>query len=749
MKFSSSRLFSQKNLLIFIIAFFVFNNALWWLQNKFIQGPDEGKHLFLSLLNLKRFPEQVFWGFEPSEAPFYYLTAGFFYNLFHSTSYYISMVNNVLYTILLLIGVSRLERLFLGSRGLLSPLILMLIPQMAVHSRFFNPDIALCAMLVCFFYFLKKLYGAPRMRYFFALIMLISIGTHTKVSFFTFCLPLTLYYLFLSFKDNKPIKARYIFILAAAQFMAFYVFYPQIADVLKYQVLNYGKEKVFYAQAWQGISQFVIPFKYYEKSLLGKIQEELFLLVNSHLSPAIFAFFVFSLICLITSRIKKEDKIGMAVFFLGSLFAFTFTTSLHLEDRYLLPLAIFESIIIAYGVKFLLERQSFYKLIVASLLIICLAQYYGISYSRRFIEYFSKLRAFNTVINLTYYPFTSQGRVIWSLPYRENPTEEIVATMQDNFKKGLDYKVYFLDTYILDDYTKSSFAFFISRRVNYYALKSGLPLETLTTMDIRDAGILIVKAPFLHPAEKDNNCCSAFSQAKLIPQEGEQEFKEFCENANFKFFKKVSIYNPVSDENEEFMFYLRANRNFLSEETRKLSRIFKGFKLFVVLQDNTVLDIARSAEFRREGDNFSIVWPKDNFSVKGRIEPGSDGRVSFTFFSDRASEIKLIQMAISVFSGQEFYFKDKDNFKLLEGKLEVPTLMSNNRFSEGLRTSGITKYFSYQPRIAYADYFSQVEFVNKREIDIVFGLRPFLAVKDQAELFSIGISDTLANRGAP
>ncbi len=747
MKFSRLRVFSQRNLLILVAGFFILNNAVWWSQNKFIQGPDEGKHLFLSILNLNKFPEQVFFGFEASEAPFYYLTAGFFYRIFHSTSYYVSMLNNVMYMILLLIGVSRLERLFLGTRGLLAPVSSMLIPQMAVHSRFFNPDIALCAFLAWFLYFLKKIYDDARWGYCLALTLLVFAGAYTKVSFFAFCVPVTLYYLVLSLKAQKIIRIKQTFILVAAQLLAFYVFYPDIIRELSWFASACGKLKLFHAQHTGDISAFVIPFKYYQKGFWGKIQEELFLIFNSHLGFVIFFFFIFSLIALMASRIKRRDKACMSIFFLGSLLLFTFSASLHLEDRYLLPLVIFEAVIMAYGAEFLLKKGVAYKSIAAVFFVLCLVQYYGISYSARFLDYFSKFRVFNTVVNLTYYPFTSQNRIIWSVPYSDNPAREIVSIMQQNFREGLDYKVYFLDAYIPDDYMKSSFAFFLSCRVNYYALKRGLPLETLTTMDIRDAGILVVKESSLQGAGH-NDCCLVFKEAKLIPDWHKELFSEFCENAEFRFFKKIFIYNPVTEKKESFILYLRSNRDFLTEETRKLAKIFKGFKLFIVLKDKTVLDINRGSVFTRDGGNFSIAWPKDKLLIKGEIESKGKGDIGFIFYSDRIEDIKLVQMAVSVFSDTNFYFNDNGGFRLLEGKLEVPTLMSNNRFSEGLRTSRIIKYFTYEPRIPYDDYFSQVEFVNKEEIDLVYGLRPSVSAKNPGELFSIRISDTLSDKGA-
>ncbi|MCX5696753.1 MAG: glycosyltransferase family 39 protein [Candidatus Omnitrophica bacterium] len=463
MKFSHFKIFSRRNLLILIVGFFVLNNLIWWNYNKFIQGPDEGKHLFLSVLNLKRYPEQIFFNFAPFETPLYYLTADIFYKILHSTSYHVSMLNNIFYMILLLAGVSRLERIFLGTSGLLSPIFLMFIPQLAVHSRFFNPDIALCAIIAWLAYSLKKLYDEPRLLYFFMSLLFISLGSYTKISFLAFCVPLILYYLFLSLKNKQLIKVRYIFILAAMQFIVFYAFYPGIVNHLSW----YGKAKVFGTQYGGGASPFVIPFKYYEKGLSGKIQEELFLILNSRLGLVMFVFFIFSIIALMVSRMKRQDKGCIITFFIGSLLVFTLGTYLYLEDRYLIPLAVFESIVIAYGVNFLFRKRIVYKSIAIVFLCLCLAQYYGISYSKRFIEHFSKFRIFNTVVNLTYYPYTSQNRIIWGLPYPDNPAERIVSIMQDNFKKGIDYKVYFLDTYISDDYTKSSFAFFLSNRVNY------------------------------------------------------------------------------------------------------------------------------------------------------------------------------------------------------------------------------------------------------------------------------------------
>lgn len=546
-------LFSRKNLLILIILFFILNNLIWWENNKFIQGPDEARHLFNSIYiyNSNNYAKALlnFLKIKIFDPPLYYFTSCIFYKIFQNTSYRISMLNNILYIILFLIGISKLERSLLGTSGIFSAFFLMFIPAVGVHSRFFNPDIALCGIMVWFIYFIKKLNDTANWRYFLILILLIFLGGVTKVSFYLFSIFPIAYYFFLALKRKKAERITFNFILGLALFSLFIIIYHQIFNFN----ISYGCNSNF-------MLNISADPNYLQQNLLGKIYQTITLIINAQISGVIFVLFLFSFFLFIISPIKREDKFSMIVFFFGWLFIFLIINLAHLEARFFLPLVIPEVIVISYGAHFLFKRKIAFRFIVIAFILFSIAQYYGISYSKNWIDFFPKFKIFNREIHLSYYPATAHDGIAWSLPYPDNPLEEVIDILYQSSKKGISPNVCFVY-----DQAKDSFVPFLSHRLFYYLLRKGYIVPTVYPCgyglgDIYDMNFFIVNRSYV----KNKNYIFGKealyeNKYKSLKEAGPlfTTYERYLEQAKFQLYKEVNIYNPIENNNESLFIYLK------------------------------------------------------------------------------------------------------------------------------------------------------------------------------------------------
>lgn len=562
-----SHLFSRRNLLILISIFFILNNLIWWQKNKFIQGADEGEHLYKSIevYESKNYLFELLHPDDRYKRPIFNFTASIFYQLFHNTSYQVSMLNNIPYIILLLIGISKLESLILNTAGVLSALFCMLIPAGAVYSRFFNPDIALPGILVWFIYFLKKMNDTSRPRYLFVLILLIILGGYTKPLFYLFAISPVFYYLFLALSRKEPKKAIFNITLLIISSVCLYFLYL----ILIYQpnftwLINDSISKGKWDFYQQLISRAEFTYGNVQQTFLGRLGKTTLYIINSHLGGIVFLFFILFFINFITSTIKKEDKLNMVVYMLGPILLSPLIYPG--EARYFLSLIIPWAIIISHGLYFLWRKKIIARSLAVIFILFSLIQYYGISYSRSWVDFFNKSPLLNKKIYLSY-----SGE---SLPYPYNPLEEIIGILNGNVRNGIVPNTCFIYNFTNDKFTEV-----ICKRLGYYTHKKVLTLDILrdihftsNSRSIQDINYLI-----LNSSDVGDKSDLSLSKIPLFRErlkeltEAERirftEFEKYFNNSEFQLYKQVNIYNPLSDRDEQFLIYLRGSRNLIALAT--------------------------------------------------------------------------------------------------------------------------------------------------------------------------------------
>jgi hypothetical protein len=731
MKFQPLYLFRHKILLVLIILFFILNNLIWWQNNKFIQGPDEGRHLSRSIeIYTANSYLDAFLNFNFFEPPFYYFTTCVFYKIFHNTSYNISMLNNILYIIILLIGISKLERMLLNTSGLFSPLFLIFIPAAGIHSRFFNPDIASCSIIVWFMCFIKNMNDTGRLKYFLILILLIYLGEHTKVSFFLFSIFPIAYYFFLALKRKEIKRIIFNFALAIMLFSLFTILFRR----------NFPFN-VSLGYMYNHLPNVSADQYYVQQNLIGKIYYAISLIINSQLSGVIFIFFIFSFIVFIISQIKIEDKFGIIIYFFGGLFIFILINLLHLETRYFLPLVIPEAIIISYGIHFLLKKKIAFRLIAIIFISFSIIQYYGISYSKNWVDYFPKIRIFNKEINLSYYPATSHSPNVWSLPYHDNPLEEIINIIYENSKRGI-----LLPTVcFLYDRKEDTLPLFLADRLRYYLLRKSLYGTSVSSQlfnmgflyDVYDKNFIIISNSYFPnkgSASAKELLCKNRNKGTSEKDHMFAELERYLEMADYQLHKTVDIYNPLANGNEPFFLYLKNNRNFLTLRKRFGDVYFA--ELSITLQQDKILTLANSLILLEGENRFSLKWPESKFSIRGELKYKPNKDIMLEFYSEQVEDIKAIKVKIMTFFRFPLYYYDNESFKLFKDSTQKLILENKYALYRGLKTDSKINFFLCIPRLPYKDFVSQM-YINKKNIlETVYYFKPISKDKDFNYIFS-------------
>lgn len=562
-----SYLFSRRNLLILISIFFIINNLIWWQKNKFIQGADEGEHLYnsIKIYESKNYLFELLHTDDQYKRPIFHFTAGIFYRLFNNTSYQVSLLNNIPYIILLLVGISKLEILILNTPGILSPLFCMLIPAGAVYSRFFNPDIAIPGLLVWLIYFLKKMNDTPGPRYLFVLILLVIFGGYTKPLFYLFVIPPVLYYLFLSLNRKEPKKAIFnitLLIISSACMLCFLYLVLMYRPYFNQSINDsIGKGKPDFYQHLVSLPELTLTN--IELTFLGQLGKTALYIINSYLGGITCLFFILFFINFITSAIKKEDKLSIVVYMLGPVLLSPLLY-INREARYFLPLIIPVAIIISHGLYFFWRKKIIARALAVIFILFSLIQYYGISYSRAWVDFFDKFSLFNKKIYLSYSRDRTK-KIPWSLPYPYNPLEEIIGILNGNVRNGIVANTCFIYNFTNDHFTEV-----ICKRLGYYTHKKVLILDMLrdihftsNSQAIQDINYLI-----LNRSDVSNKSDLSLSKIPLFRELLKEltgtelirfaEFEQYFNNSKFQLYKQINIYNPLRDRDEQFLIYLRS-----------------------------------------------------------------------------------------------------------------------------------------------------------------------------------------------
>ncbi|MFA5115105.1 MAG: glycosyltransferase family 39 protein [Candidatus Omnitrophota bacterium] len=553
--------FHKNAAFILVAAFFVLTNIIWWQQNKFVQGPDEGEHLYKSI-ELYENGGYLYEFLHPKvyhsyyNGPFFYLTAGVFYRLFQNTAYQVSMLNNIFYIILLLFGIAKLERLIFGTPGILSALFCMLIPMGAIYSRFFNPDIAVCSVLVWFMYFLKKGNEEVNLKYFYLAFLLILIGGYIKVIFYLYAFSPLFCYLILPLKRKQPRRFIFNLVLLAGLMLSFYFIYPTHFRTMLDDYLFFGEG--FHNQ--DSVLQGFFLVKDGLSRYLGNLGKIALQIVNSQFGGIMSSFLVFSLAVFVFSNIKKEDRFILLACLLGPVL-FISRYFIFFELRYFLPLLIIEAMIISYGLNFLFRKGKVFKFTAILFICFSLVQYLGVSFSKKWTDFFIRYAIFKGSINLSHEPV-----YVNPLPFPVNPLEEIIGVLEDAQKSGISPTVCFIY-----NFKKEPFTEFFSKRLGYYTHRFQRFFYTVcdgylscTADSVCDANFIVVSRSYIGEKASVLSPGALFYKKKCFSNAGAcqpflKEFEGYLNDGNFKLYRQVGAYDPAGGRKEQFLIYLRDN----------------------------------------------------------------------------------------------------------------------------------------------------------------------------------------------
>ncbi len=747
----------RRNQIIVIVLFVILNNIIWWSANKFVQGPDEGRHLAESIrLCETNDYKNAFFDFSANTPPFFNSTATIFYKIFNNYSYHISLLNNILCIVLILMGISKSERLFFNTSGILSCVSLMLIPAFGVHSRFFNSDMALLGVFVWFLYFIKKMNDTTNFRYLLILIVLLFVGGYSKSGFYTFSSLPIIYYFLQSIKRKESKKIFFNLILGTMLIIAFYFLYPYlfIWSIKEPKFNLWGEAPIQYPVSYPGLS-----WGYIQKDFLGRVNEAILLIINAQLGGMVFAFFIFTFIIFVTSPLNKEVKLSFTLYLLGPLFIFPLTRHPHLEARYFLSLVIPEALIISYGVYSFFKRKYIFKLIAISFILFSLIQYHGISYSKAWLDFFYKKMIFNNKINLSYYDTHSHSGIAWSLPYPDNPLKEVINILYNASKKGILPTACFVY-----DWEKEPFVLFLAQRLDYYMLQRGLHnihrceesgdsllrysldytpdktflSDSIDNFNIYDANFLIINNSYIknEDAVLSKEILPYRERFKRVKELYPQKFivfENYFEKAQFKLYKRFAIYNPLTKNNEIFFLYVR----------HKIYNELSNIKLSITLQNNNVLTMDKCVKTLKDENTISLEWPEDTFKIDVKITRNISGDIMFDLYPERVNDIKLIEIKSTFPYTPLFYYFDDGDFKLFKGISRRLVLKNSYEFCKGIKTNEETRYFICIPQITYKGFLSQVHIHKEKYIDFIYYVIPSSQDKTLVKILSFYIVNNI------
>lgn len=731
MKSSPYKSFLRVFPLTLIALFFVVNNAIWWQQNKFIQGPDEGRHLSnsLKLLKLNQWRES-FSLVDYANPPLYYATAAFFYKLFANTSLPISLLNNILYGILLLLGVSALEKSWFKSKGLLGPFLLLLVPAFTVHSRFFNPDIGVCALVAWFIFALKRLYESPKIGHFVFCVILLYLGGYMKVTFFIFGGLGILAYLCVAMLRKKRVSVFYNAVLAAAMLLVIVTLYPlRIIVVGAYARMWLNPSLIKDVSQGSTFSLFFDPV-YSNMHMGGKFLYTLMLFANEQLGGIMCLFFVISIVICFTSALKKLDVLVLPIYFIGALVICAIARPFHLEARYFLPLVSLEAIVCSFGLQVLYKKNMLSRLIVIGFTLFFVLQYYGISYAKGWFAFFERNKLFHS-INLSYDPLTSHYGMKWSVPYSDNPLSRIVEATYKGSRQGI---IPF--TCILYEVKRDPFAAFLAEKLEYYWLQKDLMLQGNSYQPC----CTIMKKEFNQNMPFDLNYVLVKSSLRSQYEEG--CFKQFFEKFSFRPYKNITLHDVLSGSDDAYVLFERVSWDFASEALRKYDQGFKKFKLRVFLKNGLILRSEDAVFSPGLKDSFRMEWLGTDISLECKVTASSNQEVQLSFSTHNAEELSSIEIsASSSYQPPLYIYKNKTEY-LFKGAPRRIVLENSRSFSHGMRDNVAPFYVECVPFSNYKGYLSQVFIHKDNEVEFLSHIQlgqPSLQGKIE-ELFSFRLT---------
>lgn len=286
-------------------------NYFWLLQNKLLSY-DEGIHLWTSLRFVRAFIQpahnilyELFHANTTHWPPLFYFIAGLF-NLVFGASYVASVMTNMLFFFLLIVSLYLIgKKIYTPEIGILSSVIVSLYPIVYGHSRLFQLDFALTAVVTFSIYCLISTDRFKNLRWSIIFAVSAGLGMLIKWSYLFFVGPLFLYISISALRDinkkealNRAGKVFLVLSIALLTGPAWYLM--QLAENR-------------YA-----IRDFIRVFSSYAFKPLEELEWIILVFNNAMLS---FIFFLLFIICLIFfyARVKSRYKFFITMWYLVPL----------------------------------------------------------------------------------------------------------------------------------------------------------------------------------------------------------------------------------------------------------------------------------------------------------------------------------------------------------------------------------------------------------------------------------------------
>ncbi|MBU0759780.1 MAG: glycosyltransferase family 39 protein [Candidatus Omnitrophica bacterium] len=360
-------------IILCLTAFHAINNYFWLLQNRLPVSYDEGIHLWTAMRFVRVFTNpqhNIFYDLFNADLtqwpPLFYVVAGLF-NLILGPSYISSAMTNSAFLLLLFVSLYLIgERLHSLQAGLLSVLILSFYPIIYGHSRLFQIDLALTAIVTFSIYCLILSDRFKNLRWSIIYAISMGVGMLLKWSYIIFILPVLVYTISLvmiescrnnSFRRTKNMLLS-IIISVSLSLLWHITNMEKTRLVLTYFVHTFN---VYYYQPGNWVSEFALNLNNYALSFLFF---SLFLIATP----------IFYL------RYRTNYKFLVTIWYLAPFLILGIFT--WFQPRFFMPALPALALISGVSVS-LIKKKIIRNLAVAAILVLALAQFFAVSFVGR------------------------------------------------------------------------------------------------------------------------------------------------------------------------------------------------------------------------------------------------------------------------------------------------------------------------------------------------------------------------------
>ncbi|MBU1912199.1 MAG: glycosyltransferase family 39 protein, partial [Candidatus Omnitrophica bacterium] len=462
---------SHRVILGALFLFYAVNNYIWLSQNKLPVSYDEGIHLWTSLRFVRAFlhpAHSIFYELIDANTthwpPLFYFIASLF-NLIFGLSYIVSVMTNMLFFLILIVSLYLIgKKLYSPFIGVLSATILSFYPIIYGHSRLFQLDFALTAIVTLSIY---CLISTDRFRsLLWSIIFCISaaIGMLIKWSYIIFILPLVLYMIIACLSDSKIRDFLY-----------------RLKKLLIALAISFIIPSLWYIKRNRGIlSHLRIAF---ENTSIPTFENIRCLILSFNNSILSFIFFLLFIVCLAIFYIKSKSK--FKVFFtIWSFIPLILLSFIKFKQaRFFMPVLPCFALISAIGID-LIGNKRVKNIVVIFVFSTGLMQYFNSSFTYR-IDEKNKFRSKDKNINILYKPYLEGVySIIGAAPPRRIDwrQEDIAKSFAGHIQELKDYP--FIMGIIWDENNIGLNNLFANRVMNYYVIKELMRSDAVLSGEI-------------------------------------------------------------------------------------------------------------------------------------------------------------------------------------------------------------------------------------------------------------------------